>query len=95
MPKRLFKEAMICSTVICLFVSRSFLPLHKEEGVRRVRVGMGVGRLLPVKFEASASRSRLINLQWEFIQPHAGRRDLSKSESSLSPTRETRLTVTQ
>lgn len=55
---------------------------------------MAVGVLLPVKFEASASRSRLINLQWEFIQPRAGRRDLSKSESSLSPTLETRLTVT-
>lgn len=58
-----------------------------------VLVVLGV---LPVKFEASASRSssRLINLQREFIQPHAGRRDLSKSESSPSPTPETRLTVT-
>lgn len=78
---------MICS--ICLFVSRSFLPLHGGEQVQ----GGGRG-LLPVKFEASASRSSLINLQWEFIQPHTGQCDLSKSESSLSPTPETRLTVT-
>ena len=60
--------------------------------------GLVVLVVLPVKFEASASRSssssRLINLQREFIQPHAGRRDLSKSESSPSPTPETRLTVT-
>lgn len=53
------------------------------------------GALLPVKFERSASRSRLINLRWKFIQWRAAaRRDLSKSESSPGPTPETRVTVT-
>lgn len=33
---------MICSAVMCLFVSRSFLPLHEEGGVRGFWVG-GVG----------------------------------------------------
>lgn len=43
MMKWLFKEAMICSTVICLFVSRSFLPLHEEEGVRGFQDEVVVG----------------------------------------------------
>lgn len=36
---------------------------------RKAFGAFGVGGV-PVKFEASASRRRLINLQWEFIQPH-------------------------
>lgn len=33
---------MICSAVMCLFVSRSCLPLHEKGGVRGFWVG-GVG----------------------------------------------------
>lgn len=59
---------MICSAVVCLFVSRSFLPLREEEGVQGFWgwgvLGGGVGGLLPVKFEASTSR--VVNLPREF-----------------------------
>lgn len=81
---------------VCLYLGHFFLCTRRKAfgGFGFGGVEGGGGGLLPVKLEASASRSRLINLRWEFIQPRAGRRDLSKSESSLSPTPETRLTVT-
>lgn len=87
---------MICSPIFCLFVSRSFLLPHEAFGGFRLAMVEEVeGALLPVKFERSASRSRLINLQWKFIQWRAAaRHDLSKSESSPGPTPETRVTVT-
>lgn len=69
--------------LVCLFVSRSFLPLHEVEGVFLFG-GLG----LPLHEADSESYAG------SFVQPRAGQRDLSKSECSLSPTPETRLAVT-